>query len=205
MDSRIQQTIDKNKEKEGTSGINPIMFVIWLLIIASIMLFAAFSSAYIVHRADGLRNEAWAQFNLPMAFWYSAIIVLLSSLVIEKAYRAAKNDDIYLVPSLVIITLLLGLGFCISQYFGWKSLNEMGFHFSNIEPEGISGSFVHVVVYVHLAHILLGISLLSITLFKSLRLQVHKKNMLFINISRTYWHFLGILWIYLLLFLYFAR
>jgi cytochrome c oxidase subunit 3 len=196
---------EKNQEQSGRFGINPVVFTVWLLIIASIMLFAAFSSAYIVHRADGIRNEAWLQFELPIWFWVSAIISVVSSVFMQLAYNAAKKDNVTLIPSLMVFALLAGIGFAFSQYMGWSNMVEKGLYFSNQYPEEISASFVYAISYVHLAHIILGMVLLSITFAKSLKLSIHKKNLVFINISTTYWHFLGILWIYIVLFLYFAR
>jgi cytochrome c oxidase subunit 3 len=82
---------------------------------------------------------------------------------------------------------------------------DMGLFFSNKNPGEISASFVYVISGVHLVHILGGLVLLIVAIVKSSRLEVHKKNLVFINICKTYWHFLGIVWIFLILFLYFAR
>ncbi|MCK9480620.1 MAG: cytochrome oxidase subunit III [Bacteroidia bacterium] len=195
----------KNLKSSGSFGVHPVIFLVWLLIIASIMLFAGFLSAYIVHRTDGLRNEAWLQFDLPIWFWISAGIAIASSLLMQKAYNAAKKDDVQLVPSLVLLSIVTGVAFGVSQFLGWKDMISRGLFISNQEPEEISASFVYVISFVHLAHILIGLSLLILTFFKSLKLNVHRKNLVFINISTTYWHFLGLLWICILLFLYFAR
>jgi cytochrome c oxidase subunit III len=195
---------DKFREQSGL-GVNPTVFTVWLLILASVMLFAAFASAYIVHRTDAVRNEAWLSFDLPVWFWVSAGIAVVSSVCIQLAFRAAKRDDIQLIPSLTLLTIMSGLLFGVSQFMGYLDLVERGLYISNAEAEEISASYVYVISLVHLAHIVLGLVLLSITFFKSLRLNVHRKNMVFINISTTYWHFLGILWICILLFLFFAR
>jgi cytochrome c oxidase subunit 3 len=190
--------------KNTPQEFNPKTFIIWLFIVASTMLFLAFCSAYFVHQGDGIRNNAWLKFDLPFQFWLSAGIVLVSSVFMQMSYRAAKRDDIYKIPSLLTITLICGIAFCISQFYGWLNLMDRGLFFSNKEPEEISASFVYVISAAHFVHIIGGLSLLSVAIVKSSRLQIHKKNMVFINICKTYWHFLGILWIMLLLFLYFA-
>lgn len=187
------------------SVFNEKTFIIWLFIVASSMLFIAFTSAYWVHKSDGIRNNAWFQFDLPVQFWVSAVIVAVSSIFMQLAYSAAKKDDVYKVPSLLTITLILGVSFCISQIYGYSSLMDMGLFFSNRNPGEISASFVYVISGVHLLHILGGLVLLTVATVKASRLQVHKKNLVFINICKTYWHFLGIVWIFLILFLYFAR
>ncbi len=183
---------------------SPKTFIIWLFIVASTMLFLAFCSAYFVHQGDGVRNNAWLKFDLPFEFWISAGIVIVSSIFMQMAYRAALRDDIYKVPSLLTVTLICGIAFCISQYYGWLNLMDRGLFFSNKEPAEISASFVYVISAAHFAHIIGGLVLLTVGIIRASRLQIHKKNMVFINICKTYWHFLGILWILLLLFLYFA-
>lgn len=196
---------NKPNSNSGKFGVNPVVFTIWLLIIASVMLFAAFASAYTVHRADGIRNEAWLQFELPSWFWISALIAALSSFFIQKAYNAAKKDDIQLVPGMVFFTLIMGILFGISQFLGWRAMHRVGLFVSNQEAAEISASFVYVISFIHLLHIVIGMVLLGVTLYRSLKLKVHKKNLVFINISTTYWHFLGILWVAMLLFLHFSR
>ncbi|MFT5157438.1 MAG: cytochrome c oxidase subunit 3, partial [Bacteroidia bacterium] len=68
----------------------------------------------------------------------------------------------------------------------------------------VSGSFIIALVALHLLHLLGGILFLLVVLIKSLMLRVHKKNLLSINLCNTYWHFVGLLWIYLYMFLIFA-
>lgn len=183
---------------------SPKSFIIWLFIVASTMLFLAFCSAYFVHQGDGVRNNAWLKFDLPFEFWISAGIVIVSSIFMQMAYRSAQRDDIYKIPSLLTITLICGIAFCISQFYGWLNLMDRGLFFSNKEPAEISASFVYVISAAHFAHIIGGLILLTVGITRASRLQIHKKNMVFINICKTYWHFLGLLWIMLLLFLYFA-
>ncbi|MBC7425598.1 MAG: cytochrome c oxidase subunit 3 [Bacteroidia bacterium] len=185
--------------------INPALFTVWLLIVASIMLFAAFCSAYIVHQTDGQLNNNWKEFALPLEFWLSGGIVILTSVFIEWAFQAAKKDNINILPALFTITMILALAFCLSQWFGIQEMISKGLFFRNENSDEISSSFVYVFVGVHVVHIFFGICLLFAGIFKSAKLKIHKKNLLFITICKTYWHFLGILWLYLLLFLYFAK
>jgi cytochrome c oxidase subunit 3 len=69
----------------------------------------------------------------------------------------------------------------------------------------VSASFLYVISGVHLLHLLGGIIFLLVMLIKAFNLQVHKKNLLSINMCNTYWHFVGILWVYLYLFFYLTK
>lgn len=179
-------------------------FSLWLLIIGIIMLFAAFTSAMIVRMAQG----NWLFFELPVQFTYSTFLVLLSSISMWTAYRAAKKDELTLMLAGLGITLVLGIAFCYSQYMGWIDLYNRGIVFSptgeQTDAGGISGSYVILLAGVHLIHILGGILFLTVVLIKGFMHRVHKKNLLSINMCNTYWHFVGFLWVYLYLFLYFA-
>lgn len=194
-------TIQPNNNK---NIINEKTFLVWLLIVASIMLFVGFSSAMWVHKEDGIKNNVWTYFTIPVQFWVSTGIVIVSSIFMQLAYKAAKKDDVYKIPSLLTFTLILGIAFTISQIFAYNELVKMGLTIINKQAGDISASFLWVFSLTHLLHILGGIILLIVAIVKSSRLQIHKKNLVFINICKTYWHFLGILWIYLIIFIYFA-
>jgi cytochrome c oxidase subunit 3 len=197
----------KFQPKEPSFRMNPREFILWLLIVASIMLFAAFTSAYILHRKDGLANNQWIQFDLPVQFTYSLLTAAISSVTMYFAFRAAKNDELGQNKIMLGVTLLLGITFCALQYSGWKYLTSIGLPFVPHEDMagGISASFLYVVTVFHFLHVIGGILLLFFTLVRSFALKVHRKNMFLIRITNTYWHFVGLLWIYLFLFLYFAR
>lgn len=188
-------------ELEYSGKVHPKKFSLWLLILGIVMLFAGLTSAYIVRKGDG----NWFNFELPSVFFYSTIIVLLSSLSMLFAYRSAKQDEIQRINIGLIVTLALGLAFVYSQFLGWQALKEEGLFFVNPkEGNKISASFLIVLAGVHLFHIIAGVIYLIYTLAKSLQLKIHKKATLLIEMCNTYWHFVGLLWVYLYLFLYFA-
>ncbi|MFM8995027.1 MAG: heme-copper oxidase subunit III, partial [Bacteroidota bacterium] len=178
---------------------------LWLFMLASCMLFAAFVSAYIVARPDAEAKQLWTSFDLPVYFFYSLLISILSSVSIQMATVAAKKDELSRNKVLIAVTLVLSVLFCYSQYLGWSRLVMQDLTFVNSRPEHISASYVWVITVLHFIHILGGIVLLVIAQVKSLRLEIHKKQITFMSITNTYWHFVGLLWFILYLFLYFAR
>jgi cytochrome c oxidase subunit 3 len=54
-------------------------------------------------------------------------------------------------------------------------------------------------------HALAGVIVLSVAFIRSIRGYFTKENMLQFSLSSQFWHFLGFLWVYLLLFLTFLR
>ncbi|MBS3916017.1 MAG: cytochrome c oxidase subunit 3 [Bacteroidetes bacterium] len=195
----------KTREPKEQYKIAPAKFNIWLLMVASCMLFAAFVSAYIVHKPDNEAKSIWTKFELPVFFTYSAIVAAISSITIYLAWKAAKRDEIKINRLFLATSLFLGFVFCLLQYLGWKSMIDAGLPFVNAKPQDISASYVWVITAIHLVHVLGGIILLAVTLARSFAYRVHKKSMTLMSVTHTYWHFVGLLWIYLFLFLYFAR
>ncbi|MFN8155196.1 MAG: cytochrome c oxidase subunit 3 [Bacteroidia bacterium] len=164
--------------------------------IASIvMLFAGLTSGYIVRQAEG----RWASFELPMAFYASSVIILLSSVTHHMAVMAVKKNRLQEVKRMLILTLGLGLGFVFTQFLGWNELVKNGVYF--VDKTTPSGSFFFVITGLHLAHLFFGILALIVTSAKSIRERYNSENYLGISLSAIYWHFLDALWIYLFVFL----
>jgi len=186
------------------SRIHPKKFSLWLLIVGMVMLFAALTSAFIVKKAQG----NWFEFELPPQFLWSAVIAIVSSATMIFAYRSAKKENIMMVQLGLGITFILGMAFAYSQLDGWYTLFERGIVFVP-SPEALdqgymSGTFVILLAGLHLLHALGGIVFLFVMFIKSLMYKTHMKSLLGINLCGTYWHFVGILWVYLYLFLYFS-
>ncbi|MFZ9754998.1 MAG: cytochrome c oxidase subunit 3 [Bacteroidia bacterium] len=195
----------KKKMKDPEPLVAPGKFNLWLLMLASSMLFASLVSAFIVHKPDAQAKSTWTAFDLPIFFLVSVFVAVLSSVTIFVAWKAAKNDELNTNKTFTALTLALGLLFCVTQYLGWKQLISLDLTLVNARPEDISASYVWMITGVHVLHVLGGLVLLSVALVKSFKLEVHKKNMTLMSITHTYWHFVGLLWIFLYLFLYFAQ
>jgi cytochrome c oxidase subunit 3 len=178
-----------------TVSVNPKRFILWLFIVTIIMLFAALTSAYVVRKSAG----NWVYFDLPTMFWITSAIIIASSLAVEWAYWNAKKGNLPLVSMALFGALLLGFTFLVGQYMSWIQLVDHHVFFVG-NP---SGSFLYVLTGVHAFHLLTGIIFLIIVLISSLRKKIKPHKLLSLQLFRIYWHFLGILWIYLFIFLLF--
>lgn len=185
-----------------TKRVNPKKFALWLLIIAMIMLFAGLTSAYIVRMGEG----NWYEFELPVQFLYSTIVIIFSSFTMWWAYRSAKNDELNQVKMGLIVTFILALGFCYLQYLGWKAMTAMDLFLADeVHGDRVSASFIYFLTGLHLVHMLGGVLFLFIQIIRAFTHNIHRKKLLSTNMCNTYWHFVGILWVYLFLFFYFAH
>ena len=185
------------ENKTSYYRVHPLKFTMWLFLVVVLMLFAAFTSAYIVRRAEG----NWEVFQLPDIFQWSVGIVVLSSVFMQLAYNAAKKNHLTQLRIHLWLTFLLGIGFLFNQYSGLMALVEQGVYYVG-NP---SGSFVYVIAFVHGIHILGGVFFLLSNIYSAHRFKIHADSMLKINLCTTFWHFMGGLWIYLFVFLTLLR
>lgn len=176
-----------------TRSMNPKKFLLWMFMVSIIMIFASLTSAYIVRQAEG----NWMAYELPNLLWYSTIILIVSSITAQLAYKSAKADNINLVKIYLSLSVLLGIGFLVSQVYTWGALVDSKVYFVG-NP---SGSFLYVIMGVHGFHLVSGLVYLLIMLVGTLRYKVHSKNLLHLGLSVSYWHFLDALWVYLFIFL----
>jgi cytochrome c oxidase subunit 3 len=175
-----------------------------LLIFAMIsmtMMFAGLTSALVVSKS---RPDWLTNFQLPSAFTYSLITILLCSVTFHLAKRAIKKDDRKGTTTFLLATLVLGFTFVFFQLQGFSQLFE-----SHLYPVGGSGSitisFLYVLVYLHLAHLSGGIISLLIIIYNHFKQKYNASQFLGIELGAMYWHFLDFLWVYLFLFLYFFK
>jgi len=175
-----------------------------LLIFAMIsmtMMFAGLTSALVVSKS---RPDWLTNFQLPSAFTYSLITILLCSVTFHLAKRAIKKDDRKGTTTFLLATLVLGFTFVFFQLQGFSQLFE-----SHLYPVGGSGSitisFLYVLVYLHLAHLSGGIISLLIIIYNHFKQKYNSTQFLGIELGAMYWHFLDFLWVYLFLFLYFFK
>lgn len=186
--------------------VHPQKFALWLGISVLSMAFAGLTSAYLVRQAA----PNWQEFVLPVQFTLSAVLMVASSITMQVAVWAFKRDKIAVYNTSLVVSLVLALSFLASQYLGYQALEAMGVYL-NGNP---AGSFVYVISYLHVAHVLGGIVPMMIALVRSLwqfgdpaKLAAFKKNdnkRVAIELLATYWHFVDLLWIYLLLFFMFS-
>jgi cytochrome c oxidase subunit 3 len=185
---------DENEVRRKKS-LKPLL---WLAIVSIIMLFAGFTSAYIVTLGDA----KYPRFNFPQVFWLSSAVILLSSGTMYWAYSSARSDQLNGLKNGLLITFMLGIMFVICQVLAWGDLVNQKVFFTG---KNTAGSFFYVISGMHLAHLAGGLIALVVVLVNSFRGKYHSQNLLGLQLCSIYWHFLDILWIYLCLFLYFIH
>jgi cytochrome c oxidase subunit 3 len=189
----MMASIQKNPDR---LDLEPKKFNMWIFIFTSFMFFAALTSGFIVYsggKGHGLNVI------MPSAFMYSTAVIIMSSGTLFLAQRAAKNMQVGVQQLYLWLTFLLGATFFAIQVYGWYVLTyKMNVYLT--DPNA-SRSFVYIFTGTHLLHIVAAILLLLSTLWGTYRSVPQVRNLYKMQMTSIFWHFLGIIWIYLYVFL----
>ena len=178
---------------EKKQKLHPHKFTLWVAIGSILMMFAGLTSAYIVKR-----NQAnWQTFGLPVAFWFSTAAVVLSSGTIWLALKSFKERQMSRYRLLMLVTMVLGVAFICLQIIGFQQLWHKG-----ITLQGnVSYSFLYVIVGLHALHVIGGVIALVVMSLLAFSSKKRNYSTIPVELMSTYWHFVDILWLYLLVFL----
>ncbi|MES2808699.1 MAG: cytochrome c oxidase subunit 3 [Bacteroidota bacterium] len=183
-------------QQEDKQNLGAKKFVMWIFIFTSFMLFAALTSGFIVYtggKGQGLN------ITMPDAFKYSTAVLVLSSLTLFLAARAAKQLDYSKQQLLLWATMGLGIAFLVLQVYGWYYM-AYKMHIYLVDPNA-TRSFVYVMTFLHVLHIVGGIAWLISALAGSIKRIPQARNLYRMEMASIFWHFLDIIWIYLYVFL----
>jgi cytochrome c oxidase subunit 3 len=110
--------------------------LLWVGIISIVMMFAGFTSAYIVLASDTF----WVKLRMPDAFIWSIVTAVAGSGTLYLALRMVKANKQGPFKALVLATLVLGSAFGYLQYQGWGDLFQRGNALvGNLSSEGRYG------------------------------------------------------------------
>lgn len=174
--------------------LHPYKFTLWVAIASILMMFAGLTSAFIVKS----NLAGWRQIEMPDMFWFSTGVILVSSLTIQMALRSFRQRDMRAYRVLIAVTLLLGIAFVTLQWFGFKDLWVQ----QHITFKGSSGAgqFLYVIFGLHALHVIGGIITLLVMFIKAYFGKLKLYSSAPVEVAATYWHFVDLLWIYLLVF-----
>lgn len=184
-----------NGVPEQRKKIHPHKFTMWIAIVSILMMFAGLTSAFIIKS----NLVGWRTIKMPQIFWLSTAVILISSFTIQWAVRSFKLRNKVAYRTMLITTLALGVAFLFMQWAGFNEIwNEQKVHFKGVTG---AGQFLYVIFGLHALHVVGGVVALIFMGAKAI-LPSEKRiyNAVPIELAAIYWHFVDVLWIYLLVF-----
>ncbi len=168
----------------------------WAALAGILMLFTAFTSSYVVRK--GLSDD-WIPTRLPSLVWFNTLLLLASSLTLERARHVLSENSRF--SRWWLLTTVLGAAFLLGQVVVWMQLIGDGVFISS-NP---SSSFFYVLTGAHGIHLSGGVVALGFLLFRNRQRPFGSANRVPVDVMAIYWHFMDGLWVYLLLLLFFWR
>jgi len=186
------------------------------------MIFISFTSAYIVRqglptldpRSNVLLHD-WFPVPLPRLLFINTVVLLISSVTMELARRQTARKvalaQLTSVPGVAVeakegiswlaLTVVLGLSFLTGQWMAWRELAASGFYIAS-SP---SSSFVYLLTGMHGVHLLGGVVALLIAGFTFGLRRTTDSQFILVDVTGWYWHFMALLWVYILCLLEFVH
>lgn len=166
---------------------SPARTGVWIGIAAVTMSFAAYTSALIVRQGA---TPDWQHFKLPLILYPNTLLLLASSATLERGRRTISTSQ---GQAWLVLTLGLGLLFIAGQVVAWRDLAVQGL-FLDTNP---SSSFFYIFTALHALHLLGGITALGYVLTRIYR-SAAGPPVGALDATSLYWHFMDVLWLYLL-------
>jgi len=174
----------------------------WVAMAAILMMFTALTSAYIVRTAS---SNDWQPLTMPRILLLSTALIIISSGTLETARRKLRAGAVAAHRRWLLVTVVLGLAFLVSQLLAWRQLVGQGVYVSS-NPHS---SFFYLLTATHGVHLLGGLVAL---VYLSFRTRIARENELAVvkrqgaaDAVTLYWHFMDVLWLYLFVLLFFWR
>jgi len=187
-DEKLVDLRDRSPEPSRTG--------IWVGLAAITMTFAVFTSAMIVSQGSAVN---WLHIPILRIFFVNTFVLMVSSVTLEiarrrvAAFARGQNSTRSIPMTWLFATLILGLLFVAGQYLGWLRLRSAGLYLAT----NLSSSFFYVFTVAHAMHVLGGLMAL-IVVIRRLSQPVLSLRKSTLDSTSYYWHFMGILWLYLL-------
>jgi cytochrome c oxidase subunit 3 len=158
------------------------------------MMFAGFTSTTVVRQSTA---PDWGHVPLPSILYMNTVVLLISSITFELARRAVKRSASTLATmALIYGTLALGLLFVGGQLYAWQILAERGVYLAS-NP---SSSTFYLLTAAHALHLCGGVLALTYIVGRMDSMKGARFRAC-LSAAALYWHFMAVLWLYILLLL----
>jgi cytochrome c oxidase subunit 3 len=193
----------KNETGGSDRSVDKAKVVTWFVLLIVMMTFGGLIGAYVVLATN--KAAEWQPFALPLQVWISTAIIVVSSFAYHFAKISTDRDEQMQARKWLIVTTVLGAAFISSQLLAWLALVNRGLYMSGNPYAG----FFYLFTAVHALHVIGGIIALGVVLLRGWYVTKDPDEYRYRkNLTRAvgwYWHFMGVLWIFLFILLGFWK
>jgi cytochrome c oxidase subunit 3/cytochrome o ubiquinol oxidase subunit 3 len=170
----------------------------WCLIAAESAIFCIFVVAYLYYAGKSLNGPTPREvLDIP---YIISIALFSSSFTIVRAERAIEHGNAKLFTLWLFATIFLGVFFVVGSFREWyRLIYEHGLTISS----SLFGTTFYSLVGLHLFHVIVGLTGLTIILIFALLGYVKQEHSQRIGVFALYWHFVDTVWVVVLSVVYF--
>jgi len=163
---------------------------LWMFLATVTMLFAAFTSAYIVRRS----GTDWRHVALPWILWVNTCILALSSIAVEFAHTQGAHGRWRVSATAMAVAFTLGVAFLSGQLAAWRQLTAAGVYL----PTNPHSAFFFMMTGAHGVHVMAALAVLAWGVVVTIRAERRPSGWSArMSLCRTFWHYLGGVWMFL--------
>jgi cytochrome c oxidase subunit 3 len=165
---------------------------LWMFLATVAMLFAAFTSAYLVRQG----GDDWSRVELPAILWVSTIVLVLSSAAVEGSRKWAGRGRWRRASWSMGAAMVLGVAFLAAQAVAWRSLMAAGVYL----PATPHSSFFYMMTGAHAIHVVAALIVLlwgAVKTWDGTGRRDLRRWRSTMATCATFWHFLLGVWLYL--------
>lgn len=169
----------------------------WSMIVAESAIFTIFVVAYLYYAGKSTGPTPREVLEVPI---FISICLFSSSFTIVMGEKAIHRGNVKLFTVWLFATIALGAIFVIGSFREWyRLIYEHGVTISS----SLFGTTFYSLVGLHLSHVIVGLTMLSLVLIFSLLGSVKQEHAERIGVLALYWHFVDTVWVVVLSVVYF--
>lgn len=178
----------------------------WVFLVTEIMLFGGLFMAFTVYRMYyPLAFDAGSREMDIVLGSINTAVLICSSFAMAMADHSAEAGNRKLLALFLILTMLIGcvfLGIKFTEYYKHYQDHKapgVWFEYSGANPGRVQMFFVFyfIMTGLHAIHMLIGLSVLSVMLFRTMVGTFTARYYTPIQLSGLYWHFVDVVWVFL--------
>jgi cytochrome c oxidase subunit 3 len=185
----------------GSGGISNVILGMLLFITSEVMFFAGLFAAYFNVRANAPQwppLEFHDKLHILPLVGPATVLLILSSFTCQVGVWAIRRNDRRGLTRAIAITVILGAIFLVMQAIDYAALYSEGVRLDS----GTFGTTYYTLTGFHGAHVLGGVLMLSVVLYRSISGQFSSRHHDMVEATSMYWHFVDVVWILLFSTLY---
>jgi len=202
-ESMAVSTIHATEAHAREGGISNVVLGMILFITSEVMFFSGLFAAYFNVRATAPTGWPPPEFvdklNILPLVGPATVLLMLSSFTCQMGVNGIRRGDHTALVRNIAVTVVLGASFLTMQAIDYTLLYGEGVRLD----AGTFGTTYYTLTGFHGAHVLGGVVMLSVVLYRAMAGQFSQQHHDMVEATSLYWHFVDVVWICLFTTLYF--